>query len=148
MSEIVTKNASAEQIFYAAILEKGMYFGLGLMFITFALYVFGILEPVVPVGEVANYWSMPVHDYLVAINQNFLHWEHAPTGWAWLKLLGRGDFLNFLPIAILAGVTIVCYFVIVPGMFARNDKAMAFIALATAVILTLAASGLLKTGGH
>ncbi|MFH1217723.1 MAG: DUF1634 domain-containing protein [Pseudomonadota bacterium] len=150
MSEIekVTKNASAEQIFYANVLEKGMYFGLVLMFITFALYVFGIMAPVVPVDQVANYWSMPVHDYLVSINQNFLHWEHLPTGWAWLKLLGHGDFLNFLPIAILAGVTIVCYFVIVPGMFARGDKAMAFIALATAIILTLAASGLIKTGGH
>ena len=148
MSEIVTKNASKEQVFYATILEKGMFFGLGLMFITFALYVFGIMEPVVPVDQVANYWAMPVHDYLVSINQNFLHWEHLPTGWSWMKLLAKGDFLNFLPVVILSGVTIVCYIVIVPGLFMRNDKAMGFIALATAVILTLAASGVLRGGAH
>jgi hypothetical protein len=118
------------------------------MFITFALYVFGIMDPVVPVDQVANYWTMPVKDYLAAINQNFLHWEHAPVGWAWMKLLTKGDFLNFLPVAILSGVTIVCYLVIVPGLFMRNDKAMGLITLATAVILTLAASGVLRGGAH
>lgn len=148
MSELITKEASKEQLFYASVLEKGMYSGLGLMFITFALYVFGIMDPVIPVDQVANYWSLPVNDYLAAINQNFLHWEHAPTGWAWLKLLGKGDFLNFLPVAILSGVTIVCYIVIVPGLFARGDKAMGLIATATAIILTLAASGLISGGGH
>ena len=100
MSEI-TKEATQEQILYANILEKGMLIGLVLMFITFALYVFGIMDPVIPRDAVASYWSMPVHDYLIAINQNFLHMEHPPTGWAWVSLLGKADFLNFLPIAIL-----------------------------------------------
>lgn len=138
--------ATEEQLQYAAILEKGMYAGLALMVITFALYVLRILPPIVPRSEISIYWSMPVHDYLVAINTNFLHWEHLPTGWSWVKLLGYGDFLNFLPVAILAGVTILCYIVITPGLFARGDKAMAFMAIAEAVILSLAASGLLSVG--
>jgi hypothetical protein len=140
--------ATEEQVLYAAILEKGMYAGLGLMIITFALYVFGIVPSVVPLSEISIYWSTPVHDYLVAINTNFLHWEELPTGWSWMKLLGYGDFLNFLPIAILSGITIVCYCVIVPGLFARKDKAMAIMALAEVFILTLAASGLLAVGAH
>ncbi|MDP2756901.1 MAG: DUF1634 domain-containing protein [Desulfurivibrionaceae bacterium] len=140
--------ATEEQVLYAAILEKGMYTGLALMVITFALYVFGIVPSVVPLSEISIYWSTPVHDYLVAINTNFLHWEQLPTGWSWMKLLGYGDFLNFLPIAILSGITIVCYMVITPGLFARKDKAMAFMALAEVVILTLAASGLLSVGAH
>ena len=140
--------ATEEQVLYAAILEKGMYTGLALMVITFALYVFGIVPSVVPLSEISIYWSTPVHDYLVAINTNFLHWEQLPTGWSWMKLLGYGDFLNFLPIAILSGITIVCYMVITPGLFARKDKAMAFMALAEVVILTLAASDLLSVGAH
>ena len=146
MSEI-TKEATQEQLLYANILEKGMYAGLALMFVTFALYVFGIMEPVIPRDQVANYWNMPVGDYLAAINANFLHMEHAPTGWAWTGLLAKGDFLNFLPVAILSGVTIVCYLAIVPGLFARGDKAMGLITLATAIILILAASGIVA-GGH
>ena len=140
--------ATEEQVLYADILEKGMYAGLGLMVITFALYVLGIMPSIVPVDEISIYWSQPVHDYLVAINTNFLHWETLPTGWSWMKLLGYGDFLNFLPVAILSGITIVCYIVITPGLFARKDKAMAIMAIAEAVILTLAASGILSAGGH
>lgn len=140
--------ATEEQVQYAAVLEKGMYAGLALMVITFALYVLGIMPPIVPVSEISIYWSTPVHQYLVAINNNFLHWDHLPTGWSWMKLLGYGDFLNFLPVAILAGVTILCYIVITPGLFARKDKAMALMAIGEVVILTLAASGLLATGGH
>ncbi len=142
----ITHEATQEQLLYANLLEKGMLIGLVLMFITFALYVFGVMSPVVPLDQIGSYWSQPVDQYLAAINNNFLHMEHAPTGWAWVGLIGKGDFLNFIPIAILSGVTIVCYLAIVPGLFARGDKAMAFIALATAMILILAASGVLKSG--
>jgi hypothetical protein len=123
-----------------------MLVGLILMFITFALYVFGIMKPAIPVTEIASYWNQPVHDYLVAINNNFLHWEHLPTGWSWIKLIGKGDFLNFIPVAILSGVTIICYIAIVPGLFKRGDKAYAIMAIAEVAILTLAASGLLAVG--
>ncbi len=143
-----TTQATEEQVLYAGILEKGMFAGLALMVITFALYVLGIMPSIVPLSEISIYWSQPVHDYLVAINTNFIHGETLPVGWSWMKLLGYGDFLNFLPVAILSGITIVCYLVITPGLFARKDKAMAIMALAEAVILTLAASGLLSAGGH
>ena len=69
MAEI-TKEATQEQMLYARILEKGMLVGLILMFITFGLYVFGIMKPVIPLEEVSRYWSMSVHDYLIAINAN------------------------------------------------------------------------------
>lgn len=147
MSEI-TKEATQEQLLYANILEKGMYLGLLSLIITFILYVFRIVPPVVPRYEVSKYWSLPVNEYLETINQNYLQWENAPTGWAWMHLLGKGDFLNFLPIAILSGVTIFCYIAIVPGLFRRGDKAMGLMALATAFVLFLAASGLVGGGAH
>ncbi|MGB3647534.1 MAG: hypothetical protein WA992_03235 [Desulfobulbales bacterium] len=142
----MTSKATEEQLLYAKILEKGMLVGLVLLFVTFGLYVFGIMPAAVPLDEIAGYWSQPVHEYLVAINTNFLHWDHLPTGWSWIKLIGKGDFINFIPIAILSGVTIMCYLAIVPGLFKRGDKAYAIMALAEAAILTLAASGLLSVG--
>ena len=142
----ITAEATEEQLLYANILSKGMLVGLVLLFVTFALYVFGIMPAAVPLDEIANYWNQPVHDYLVAINTNFLHLEHLPTGWSWVKLIGKGDFINFIPVAILSGVTIICYIAIVPGLFKRGDKAYAYMALAEVAILTLAASGLLAVG--
>jgi hypothetical protein len=38
--------------------------------------------------------------------------------------------------------------VITPGLFRRGDKAMAIMAVAEVLILTLAASGLLSVGAH
>ena len=139
-------NATAEQLLYANILEKGMYFGLALLFITFALYVFGIMQPAIPLEDISGLWSQSVDKYLVEINNRYLHLDHAPTGWAWLTMLGKSDFLNFVPIAILSGVTIFCYGAIVPGLFKRGDKAYAIMAILEVLILGLAASGLLAVG--
>lgn len=138
--------ATQEQILYAKILEKGMFIGLVLMFITFAVYVFGIMSPAVPRAQIPSLWSLPVHDYLVVINDNFIHKEHLMTGWSWFAMLGKGDFLNFLPVAILSGTTILCYLAVAPGLFTRGDKAMGIMALLEAIILALAASGLLAVG--
>ena len=149
MKELTVKmssQATEEQLLYANILERGMLIGLALMFLTFALYVFRVLPAAIPLSEVSGYWSQPVHDYLVAINDNFLHQDHLVTGWSWVTLIGKGDFINFVPVAILSGVTIICYLAIVPGLFKRGDKAYAIMALAEAAILTLAASGLLAVG--
>jgi hypothetical protein len=142
----ITAQATEEQLLYANILGKGMLVGLVLLFVTFALYVFGIMDPAIPLSEISGYWNQPVHDYLVAINTNFLHLEHLPTGWGWVKLIGKGDFINFIPVAMLSGVTIICYLAIVPGLFKRGDKAYAIMALAEVIILSLAASGLLMVG--
>jgi hypothetical protein len=135
-----------EQLLYAKILEIGMYIGLGLLLVTFFLYVSGIVQPAVPVEELPNYWEMSVHDYLEATNHDHVHREHATTGWSWLLLLGKGDYLNFLGIALLSGVTIVCYLGIVPILIMKRDLVFAVIALVEVVILALAASGILSVG--
>ncbi len=142
----ISAQATDEQLLYANILGKGMLVGLVLLFITFALYVFGIMPAVIPLTEISGLWNQPVHEYLEAINHNYLHWDKLPTGWSWVKLIGKGDFLNFIPVAILSGVTILCYLAIVPGLFKRGDKAYAIMALAEVFILSLAASGLLAVG--
>ncbi len=134
----ILKGASPEQLVYAGILEKGMYLGLLILFVTFAIYVFGLMDPYIPVGELSGYWTMPVHEYLEKAN---IH-----PGWGWVGLLGYGDFVNFVGIAMLAGVTIVCYAAIIPTLFRNKDTVYAVIAILEVIVLSAAASGLLAVG--
>lgn len=131
---------SPEQLAYASILDKGMKIGLLMLVISFIIYLTGILTPYIPVNDLPKYWGMSVHKYLEATG---IH-----TGWSWLSLIGKGDFLNFIGIAFLAGITAVCYIRIIPILFSKKDIAFGIIAVVEVVVLVLAASGLLKTGGH
>jgi len=136
----VSLKATPEQLLYARILEKGMYFGLLILLITFGLYTLGIMEPYIPLNKISKYWSMNVNDYL---KQADIH-----AGWAWVGMLKYGDFINFIGIALLAGVTIICYAAIVPTLLKNKDTVYAVMAVLEVLILTLAASGILATGGH
>jgi hypothetical protein len=136
----------SEQLLYARVLEIGMYLGLIVLFITFGLYVSGVVEPVVPLDQVSSYWNQGVHEYLEAVNRDHLHMGHPPTGWAWVTLLGNGDFLNFVGIAMLGGITIVCYLVIFPVLLRKRDYAFAAMTLIEVLVLSLAASGVLVVG--
>ncbi|MFC1628453.1 hypothetical protein ACFL3H_05010 [Gemmatimonadota bacterium] len=135
-----------EQLLYAKILEVGMFLGLGLLLIAFALYVLRILPPVIPIEQLSDYWTMSVDDYLGALNEQLLHREHLLTGWSWLSQIGKGDYLNFIPIAILSAITIVCYAGITPVLIRKKDRAYVIMAVVEILVLTLAASGLLTVG--
>ncbi len=117
-----------------------MLIGLIGLVVTFILYGAGVLEPKIPLEEVQNYWVMPVSDYL---EQSGIH-----AGWAWLGNLGYGDMLNFVPIAFLAGLTIVCYLAIVPGLLRKKDTTYVVLAIIEVLVLCVAASGILGSGGH
>ena len=145
-SETPSQEEQSEQLVYAKVLEIGMYIGLVILFITFALYVSGTLAPAVPLDEISNYWSQGVHGYLETVNDEYLHLEHPPTGWAWVGMLNKGDFLNFVGIAILAGVSILCYLAIVPTLLRKKDHAYLAMAILEVLVLTLAASGILTVG--
>jgi len=132
--------ARPEQLLYASILEKGMLLGLLLLLVTYLVYVLRIVTPYIPLEEVSKYWTMNVHDYL--------HEAHVKQGWAWVAMVGYSDFLNFIGIALLAGVTIVCFLAIVPTLWKSGDKVYACLSLVEALILGIAASGILGAGGH
>ena len=138
--------ADEEQLLYAKILQIGMYIGLVLLLVTFALYTSGVIAPAVPVEQLPDYWTMNVHDYLEATNRDHLHQEHPISGWAWVTVLGKGDYLTFVGITLLAGVTIVCYLGIIPTLIRKKDNAFVAMAVLEVLILTLAASGILAVG--
>ncbi len=141
-----TAEASEEQLLYAGILAKGMYLGLGILLLTFLLYLTGILEPGVPIEELPNYWTLSAHDYLEAVNHDFLHRDELILGWGWIAVLGLGDYLNFLGIALLAAVTIVCYAGILPTLFRKKDWIYGTVAALEILVLVLAASGIISAG--
>ncbi len=130
--------ATPEQVIYANILNKGMLVGLITLFITFGIYAFGIMDPYIPVDKISEYWSMGVNDYLQTTK--------IPNGWGWTGMLQYGDFLNFIGVAILSGITILCYLAIIPTLLKNNDKVYAVIAILEVIVLSLAASGILASG--
>jgi hypothetical protein len=131
---------SPEQILYANVLNKGMLIGLLVLLVTFAIYVLGIVSPYVPLDELSSHWNKGVGDYL--------HDLHIPAGWAWLGMLKYSDFLNFIGIAFLAGISIICYIAIIPTLLKNNDTIYAVLAILEVVVLTAAATGIFGSGGH
>jgi len=132
--------ATEEQVLYANILNMGMLVGLAGLAVTFILYGSGILEPQIPIDQVQTYWILSVNEYLQQSGMQ--------AGWAWFGNLQFGDMLNFLPIAFLSLLTIVCYIAIIPGLIRKKDTAYVVIAVLEIIVLTVAASGILGTGGH
>jgi hypothetical protein len=136
----MAEKATEEQKLYASILNKGMLLGLIALVGTFIVYAAGILKPLIPLEKVQHYWVMSVADYL--------HESGIKAGWAWAGNLGYGDMLNFAPIAFLSGLTIVCYLAILPGLMKKKDTAYVVLAILEVVVLSVAASGILGSGGH
>jgi hypothetical protein len=132
--------APPEQLTYANLLFYGSWGAIAILFITFGVYVSGIFESYIPINEVSQYWSMPVSQYV--------HEANIPIGWGWAALIGKGDFLNFVGIVLLAGMTIVCYIVILPYYLKEKDIPYVVLIILEVLILCLGASGLLGTGGH
>ncbi|HCY85451.1 MAG TPA: DUF1634 domain-containing protein [Desulfobacteraceae bacterium] len=143
MSE-ATRNAasrpSKEQVIYANILVMGVWSGIAILFITYFIYLSGIMPTYVEITEIPKLWGLGVNEYL--------EHTHSPHGWGWVALLGNGDFLNYIGFALLALMTVVCYLVLLKGYFAKKDWIYAAIAVLEIVVLSVAASGLLGSGGH
>ena len=129
-----------EQLLYAKFLEKGMLGGLIGLLITFVIYVLGILPPLIPRKDIPQYWIHSVHDYL--------HHTGVQAGWNWITQLGKGDMLNFAPIAFLGAVTIFCFLRVIPTLFRNKDTVYGFLAIIEVLVLIVAASGILGVGGH
>lgn len=129
-----------EQIIYANILGMGAYLGILIMVVTYILYVTGTIGAHIELEMVVRNWHLNVQEFIQVTN--------SPYGWGWVGLLGKGDYLNFLGMALLALLTIVCYLVLLPGFVRRKDWTYFSICLAEVVVLSLAASGIFGSGGH
>ncbi len=127
-----------EQIRYANLLLYGAWSGIAILLVTFTLYMTGLLAPYIAPSRMSEYWGMRAKDYL--------HVAHVPSGWAWLKMTGYGDFINYIGIALLALLTVGGYLILLPAYLKKKDMPYAIIAAAEIVVLLLAASGILASG--
>lgn len=140
VTQVATPGASPEQKRYGAVLNIAMKVGLLVLLITFVLYLIGVPKPHVAVGDVSANWGLKVDDYLKVAG--------IEKGWSWTSHLGQSDFLTFLPIAFLGSVTVICYLTILPIFLKRKDSIYAALVTAEVLVLVLAGSGLIHSGGH
>lgn len=120
---------------YARCMAIGTAVALGLIVVELIAYLSGILSPYVPLEELPRLWSLPMKEYLAA--------AQVPSGWGWVALAGRGDYVNFIGIALLASITMACYLGALRSFVARGDRLYAALAAAQLLVLLAAASGLL-----
>jgi len=130
--------AAAEQLIYARWLAAGTNVGLVLLAAAFLVYSLGIVEPHIPHEDLPVLWTLPLEEYLDAAD--------APLGWNWLRLVDKGDFMNFVGIGFLALVSVLCYLRIFAEFVVRRERLYAAIALGQLVVLVAAASGLVGVG--
>ena len=137
---IKSSGATEAQILYANILNAGMLIGLISLVLIFILYVTGIFTPFIPLEKVQTYWVLSVHEYLEK--------SGVQVGWAWFGELQYGDMLNYIPIAFLSLLTIICYITLIPGLIRKKDTTYTIIAILEIIVLLVAASGILGTSAH
>ena len=131
---------SKEQIIYANLLLIGMLAGILIMTITYTIYLTGILPSHVDMQLISANWGKGVHEYSEI--------THSPLGWGWIALLGKGDFINFIGFTLLGTLTIFCYLVLVRGYYREKNWIFTIISVLEILVLSLAASGILGSGGH
>lgn len=129
--ELNGRRVPPEQLLYARWLEWGAHLGLALLATAFLAYLLGVTTPHVLVADLPRLWALPAERYLAA--------TAAPSGWGWLALAAKGDYLNLVGIALLGLVSLVCYLRLFAALAARGERLYALIAAAQAVVLLGAA---------
>lgn len=124
---------------YATLLEWGTRVGLIVMLAAFAAYVFGWVSPLVPLDQLPKLWRLPLKDYMARSGM--------PAGWGWLALAGKGDLANLVGIGLLAGCSLPPLLGSMMLFLRRRDFVYAGLSLSVALVVVLAASGILS-GGH
>ncbi|MBO8138615.1 MAG: DUF1634 domain-containing protein [Desulfotomaculum sp.] len=131
----------AEQVAYANMINYGQWIGMAMLVVTFFIYMSGMMPGLISPDQVAQTWHLSCDEFLEVNNM--------PHGWNWLGMLGYGNYLSLVGIAWLAGLTIIAYTVfLVPAYFKQKDIPFLSIVTIEIIVLVLAASGILGSGGH
>jgi hypothetical protein len=134
-----TRQQQAEAARYALLLDWGTRLGVLALLLSFAAYLFGIVPPHVPLAQLPDLWNLPVSTYLQR--------TATPSGWGWLALAHKSDLANLVGIALLASCSLPPLLGLLLLYLGRRNFMLAGICAIVAMVLVLAASGLL-TGGH
>lgn len=140
MNDSIHYSNSPYQKIYGRILSWVSNFGLLVLFISFVLYTSGVLKAWIPLDQLPQYWQLPLDEFIVQTD--------SATGWKWITRLGYGDYLSFVGISILAGVTGICYLVLLVLGARDKKKILVTLVILELILLIIAASDILSVGGH
>ena len=124
---------------YARWLERGAKIAFAFALGTLALYLTGVLAPLVPLDALPRLWTLSAAE--------MMREAHAPDGWSWLHFIRYGDYLNVLGISLFALLALVCTARVVPAFLKSGERAQAVLA-ALQVLVLLAAALNLFPGAH
>ena len=116
---------------YARWLEVGAKAAFAFALVSFALYLTGVLAPLVPLADLPRLWTLSAAD--------MMREAKAPGGWHWISYLGYGDYLNVLAIALFPLLALVCSARAIPAFLAVGERLQALLALAVVIVLLGAA---------
>ncbi len=125
-----SKKADAQET-YARWLHAGQRFTFAFGLVALALYLSGVLAPLVPFDRLPALWTLPAAQMLREAN--------APSGWEWLRFLHYGDYLNVLAIALFSLLSLVCVARVVPTFLKSGERVQAVLAVLQVIVLLAAA---------
>jgi uncharacterized membrane protein len=120
-----------EQIIYARCLNAGMKLSLIFLFITFTVYITGLLPVRITVSNLPVYWGLKANE--------FIQKTHMQSGWLNLYLMHKGDFWNFISLLFLGLISIVCYFRMMIYFLVKKNSLYVIITFLEILILLFAA---------
>jgi hypothetical protein len=122
------------QDIYARWLEIGARAGFVFSLVALGLYLSGGLAPRIPLQELPKLWTLSAAE--------LMRQSGTPGGFGWLGLLGYGDYLNLLAIALFSLLSLVCAARMVPAFLRSGERVQAVLAVLQVLVLLAAALNL------
>ena len=128
----VSLEPSPEQARFARVIEVGTRISVIALGVAFAVYLSGAVPAYVPIDRLPELWGLHAEQFLAE--------ARIGRGWGWVRLVGYADFMNFVGIAMLAGLPVFGYLAILPLYARRRDTAYTVLTLAAIALLVVAAT--------
>lgn len=116
---------------YSNIMGMGIRVALVVMIIAYVVYLAGLMPRRISNQQLPQYWKLPARQYVEQADM--------PHGWQWVGQVRYGDVATIVPAVIMAVISMVCGFSILPLYVRRRDFIMAAIVLAQLAVMFWAA---------
>lgn len=123
----------AAALAYARVLALGAHLGLALLLLTFAYYVSGLGQPLLPLQQLPELWTRSAAEVLRSSGMG--------GGWSWVAHVAHGDIAGLAGIAVLAACPLPALLLLAWRYGRRGERLQAALCLAQLAVLLLAASG-------
>lgn len=126
-----------QRLAYARVLEWGCSLGFGGLLVAFVLYAAQVIPPMVPFREMPTQWAKPLEQFQQDTGMRD-RWGPG-RGIRWIGCLNCGEFVVYLPIAWMAGISFVSCAVLLPFYIRRRSYALLSVTALLLFVLAWAA---------